>query len=372
MAVAASLLMLPGCSNDNVALDKDLSDMPIFIPGNSEVEILLGTMGGNGVQVAKRSALENDADMESIGVFCLAREKQNINESAYDITWFSGTDEDWSGCIMKKVEARKEGGNVSWCDDTKHYYYPISQFYCYDFFGYYPYVEDSDVRMEQNRVEVTYLLDGKTDIIWGRATSDEKYAYSAAYFRQPGNEETFPELELKHVMARLKFQVVPGPQVENGDIVSPAMADFAVAKVMLIDEPETAVLTVADYDRMSTLDDTNCIVAAMGLTDYELCKEDGSPMDTTMVGMDMNMTTSLGESMLVMPAKEYIVRVYLVNVKTGDEFVTEHPLKLTNANSFRPGYTYTVTITAHEPKEVQLQAKLHPWTDAEDNPSVDL
>lgn len=372
MAVAASLLMLPSCSNDSVEVGADLPDAPVFVPGDSEVEILLGSATGSNVEVDKRAALENDADIKGMGVFCLAREKQEINPGAYDITWFSASGQDWSACLMKNVEANKRGNGVYWADDTKHYYYPISQFYRYDFYGYYPYVNDGNIRMENNKVEVDYAMDGKTDIIWGRASSDEQYAYSAAYFRQPGNEDKYPRLDLRHVMTRLKFKVMPGAQVEGGSTVASSMVDYAVARVMVVDVPATVTLTVADFNRIDDLDETNCLTPSVEKAEYVLCKADDTPMDTTMVGVDMDVATPLGESLLVMPASEYTVRVYLVNVKTGDVFVTEHPLKLSNNSTFLPGYTYTVTITAHEPKEVMLQANVNPWQDAEDNPSLDL
>ncbi len=371
LTLAASVMMLPGCSNETGEVLDGQADCPVFIPGDSDVEIFLGSTTQGGISVGKRAALEGNADLDSMGVFCLAREKQNINEGAYDIEWFPYGSENWSGCIMKNVKAVKTGSNVAWANPDEHYYYPISQFYCYDFFGYYPYQHENRVNMAENRVVVTYNLDGTTDVIWGRATSEEKYAYSAAYFRQPGNEDRFPSLDLKHVMTRLKFQVMPGAQVEGGYEVAPAMADFAVATVKLVNVAATAELTVADFNRMASLDETNCL-SGYGMKDYTLMDADGTPMDTTMVGMDMEVATPLGESVMAVPASEYVVRVHLVNVKTGDVFVTEHPLKLTNSSMFRPGYTYTVTITAHEPKEIQLQANLNGWIDAEDTPSVDL
>ena len=370
LTAAASVMMLPGCSNDE-SIVPEAGNTPVYVAGDSEVEIQLGSRAGTGVTVDKRAALEGDADIDSLGVFCLAHEKQDINEGAYDINWFDEY-ENWSSCIMQNVRAVKTGNNVAWADPSEHYYYPISQFYRYDFFGYYPYATGDSIYMGNNRVEVTYPLDGTTDIVWGRATSDEPYAYSAAYFRQPGNETRYPMLDLKHVMARLKFQVKPGAQVEGGDEVAPEMENFAVARVMLVNVPSTAVLTVADFNRIDNLDETNCLVAGRGTTDYLLRDADGSPMDTTMVGMDMDTETPLGESVMAVPATEYTIRVYLVNVESGDVFITEHPLKLTNSSLFQPGYTYTVTITAHEPKEIQLQASMSEWIDAEDSPSVDL
>ncbi len=373
MALAASVWMLPACSNEDFVTDSVTESGSHFVPGDSEVEIALGTLTQGNIAVDKRASLDGNADMTDLGIFCLARDKQDVNTEAYDINWFTDDENNWSGCIMKNVKAVKNDVSVSWSDPEEHYYYPISQFYCYDFFAYYPYVEDGgNIHVNNNKVTVDYQLDGKMDIIWGRATSSEKYAYSATYFRQPGNQERFPMLDLKHVLTRLKFQVVPGASVEGGDEVSPAMADYAVAQVKILDAKASATMTVADFNRINELDETNCLEAGWDVADFELCKADGEPMDTTMVGTDMDVNTPLGESIMLLPDSSYTVRVSLVNVRTGDSFVTEHPLKLTQSSSFRAGYTYTVTITAHEPKEVQLQANLNPWQETEDNPSVSL
>lgn len=372
LLAAASVLMLAACTNETLPMEEQIT-APVYIPGDSEVEILLGSKSNNVTVKSKRIAFEGDADMDRLGVFCLAREKQHVNQAAQDIVWFTDDEENWSGCIMSNVEAVKTGSIVTWADPTKHYYYPVSQFYCYDFFGYYPYSEDVTIKNE--KVTVDYVLDGKTEVIWGRATSDEEYAYSATYFRQEENVGKFPKLDLHHVLTRLKFSVTPGPEVEGGTTVSPKLAHFAVARIEVLDALSEVHLTIADKARINALDETNCLSLGTSRTNYVLCGFDGEPMDTTMVGTDLNVTTRLGESVLLAPESEYTIRVYLVNKESGEKFVTEHPLKVNNASStFLPGFTYNVNITAHAPEEIQLEAALNPWVDAEDdeNPSIIL
>ncbi len=369
----ASVMMLAACTNENLPLEEQEVTAPVYIPGDSEVEILLGSRGNNVTVKSKRAAFEGDADMDQLGVFCLAREKQHVNQAAQDIVWFTDDEENWSGCIMNNVEAIKTGSTVTWADATKHYYYPVSQFYCYDFFGYYPYSED--VTIADEKVMVNYELDGKTEIIWGRATSDEDYAYSATYFRQEENVGNYPTLDLHHVLTRLKFFVTPGAEVEGGTTVSPKLANFAVARIEVLDAISNVQLTVADKANINTLNEQNCLTVGENRADYVLCGFDGEPMDTTMVGTDLSVSTRLGESVLLAPESEYTIRVYLINKESGEKFVTEHPLKVNNASStFLPGYTYNVNITAHAPEEIQLEAALNPWVDADEseNPSIIL
>lgn len=124
-AVAAACTLLPGCSNENLS---DYAAAPVFIPGNSEVEIRFAAHSDDvSTSVDKRATVDDDGNLDKMGVFCLARGKQEKNDGAPDISWFAPED-NYASCLMKNVKAKKEGSNVSW---DGHYFYPISQFYMY-------------------------------------------------------------------------------------------------------------------------------------------------------------------------------------------------------------------------------------------------
>ena len=141
-AVAAACMLLPGCSNEDLS---DHASAPVFIPGNSEVEIRFAAHSDEvSTSVDKRATVDEDGNLDEMGVFCLARGKQEKNDGAPDISWFDPED-NYASCLMKNVKAKKEGSNVTW---EEHYFYPISQFYMYEFYGYYPYAEDAHITYE--------------------------------------------------------------------------------------------------------------------------------------------------------------------------------------------------------------------------------
>lgn len=82
-AVAAACMLLPGCSNEDLS---DHAAAPVFIPGNSEVEIRFAAHSDEvSTSVDKRTTVDEDGNLDEMGVFCLARGKQPENDGAPDI-----------------------------------------------------------------------------------------------------------------------------------------------------------------------------------------------------------------------------------------------------------------------------------------------
>ena len=109
-AVAAACMLLPGCSNEDLS---DHASAPVFIPGNSEVEIRFAAHSDEvSTSVDKRATVDEDGNLDEMRVFCLARGKQEKNDGAPDISWFDPED-NYASCLMKNVKAKKEGSNVT-------------------------------------------------------------------------------------------------------------------------------------------------------------------------------------------------------------------------------------------------------------------
>lgn len=382
LATFAFICCLFSCSNDEVeaAIDGVGSEIAgdDYIPGDSEIAINLGT-------VAKRAAIEGDnGDLDEMGIFCLAKGKNEINQSAYDINWF-GDSQKWSSCIMANVSAKKEGASVSWTNGGT-YYYPLSQFYAYDFFGYYPYVNNADMLDTiNNQVKVRYEIDGTQDIIWGKATSDEQYAYCAKYFRIPENETKRPMLQLYHMLARLVFTVKPGAVVDGKEEVGEA-ANMEIVSIKIVDALTNLEMTVADLANPVSLSGVSAHDLSQQLlqpytldTDTLTLRDaDGNEIsqNPVAVGSDINVSTQVGESIMLYPASKYIVKIE-TRYKNGEEYIylppTEEPLEIYNTGGkFEAGLKYNVSITVHGPKVIELEANLNPWQDAVDNPEIIL
>ncbi len=372
MAVAASVLMLHSCSNDEAFVTEISQETvaPEYIPGDSEVEIKLSSTNVAVVEPSTRAAIIDDGDIESLGIFCLAKDKQSgKNQQAPEINWFNEVN-NWSSCIMDNVEADKIGQDIAWKNGGS-YYYPISQFYTYDFYGYYPYSEN--LEYVDNRVSANYVLDGKTDLIWGRATSEEEGAYSAAYFRNPANVDKYPSLALDHLLTRLEFYITPGPLLEGGTDVA-AAAKMAVKSITVKNVYTEVKMLIADYNNLDApiaerLEANTEVVGSLSL-----CDETGVPFEPTQVPATFGATLKVGESLMLYPQSIYEVEIELVNTETNEEFLTEVPLQVTNNGTFVAGTSYKVNITVHSPREVVLRASLTPWLPAgdEDNPNIEL
>ena len=388
-AAVASLVALGGCSNDDeleTQMNQQASEEGVEVISDP-VEIRLGTPG---VNFLTRAAFEGDADGFDLGVFCLAREKQYVNHSAQDILWWNTeVDPLWSAtfCLLDNVESTKSGGNIFW-KDGEHRYYPFTQFYSYDFYAYYPYVSDDDeentiVRKEEagnNVVEVTYTnLDGKTDILWGRATSSELYAYSSKYFRQPGNQDMVPIVQLDHMLTRLIFRVVPGESyVGSGDYTAAHQVTVAGLKVQNV--VKKATLLVADYNRDSANEHgTETVVGTDEpdrlVADYDvrhtvsLCGADGEPFEPVLVSDNPLEFRQLGESLLLYPEHKYVLDFELRDAD-GNLLIKDNPLELIYPRDdasdyvFKAGCQYIITIEVHGPKEIEVKAELTDWQDA--------
>lgn len=347
------MLMLQACTSE-----EDFGqNKPIVVPGNSEVKISLSSVGaGVSTDIRSRAAVD-DSNLDSMGVFCLAREKQDINNIPANIDW-----RNWSGCVMNNVLSSLSGSSITWEDSV--YYYPISQFYAYDFYGYYPYVEDANVTVAQNQVTVQYTLSGTEDLIWGRATSEEQYAYSARYFRVEGNTGKVPSLNLKHMLTRLNFEIKTGTDVIGG-ASSEEAKKMKVKSVIIKSAKPNVNLTWSNSTEIT--DNAQLTLRNENVADFPLCDAAGKPVTDFEVSQDVNGVKSIGESIMLYPEKEYTLQVVLVNSETDEEFVTENTLALTQNELFAAGKNYKVTITVHGPRAVQLNASLNPWEDAEDD-----
>lgn len=347
---AASVMMLQACSNE----DFDLGNSG-FTPGNSEVEIKLSSKGAQvSTDIETRAAIEDTNQDLNMGVFCLARAKQEVNTTPADIDWSK-----WSGHVMKNVSSTLNGSNITW---TGNYYYPISQFYAYDFYGYYPYVEDGQVSVTSNKVSVPFTLTGKEDVIWGRATSEDAAGFSAGYFRKKDHYNEVPSLSMKHMLTRLKFTLKTG--ANNADNNSSSDAEtMKVMSVKIISAKPNVKLEwtnsteAADNATLTTRDNSTA--------EFALCDAQGKEVTDVELANGVNATKPIGESIMLYPEQQYTLQVVLKSKSTNEEFTTESTLSLQQTSGkFEAGKNYNVIITVHGPKKIALNASLASWENA--------
>lgn len=394
LAVAAAFALLPGCSNEELAEPA----IPEYIPGDSEVEIRFATQTAEvSTTVDKRLVVDDNTEMD-MGVFCLARAKQV--SSAPDINWFAEED-NYDNCLMKNVKATKNGRDLTW---EGQYFYPISQYYMYEFYGYYPYSEEVTYTStpESHRAVVNYTLDGTQDIVWGRATLENKHAYSARYYREhtdaeipiiganSKDEEGNPKPGMKHLLTRLKFKVKTGNSSTSGDGVFEGADKVSVKSISIVDAVQNVSLVVADWEMRGdqSLDNWHNRLTVVGdtvRTEFKLrtSDTDDSEMQLVPIPTELNTTKEFGGSIMLLPAGSYLMKVVLhkadgSNDGAGADVETETPIKVTSVVGepgtgvkplFNAGYTYTVTIKVNDFKNVQGEANVSEWVWSDYNPA---
>ena len=380
--LSIGMFLLNGCSSDEMVLSEELNETSEYVTGNSSYKIRLKTHAATMTTRAAIVGDESSATLDSLGIFALAREEQGTNEEAYSIQWFNDS-RNWSFCLMDNVAAKmNNGGSISWKEEGTFYFYPITQFYNYDFYGYYPYTED--LTRDDNSITAHYTIDGTQDIIWGRATSDEEYAYSAKYYRTYGANATDPTLELKHMLTRLTFTVEPGETTEgSGDYAS--AENMKVKSIEICDAYTNVDLLIADRGNLpetewSNPDNDARLVLRNDVKDTLLLLDEAGdtlnpvqvPTHEWVVNVNNGKGLQVGESVMLYPAEEYIVRIVLTDENDVDH-ISEIPLTLSSnpGTKFSRGYSYNVRIIVHGPRAILVKSTLTPW-DEVDGPDVEL
>lgn len=436
-AIACASLAFAGCSESDIAPAREASGLTeISLAGGPAS--LYASVSVKGKSGMKRATIYGDNDdvvetIPNLGVFCLAREVQGSNPTPTPVAdiqdWFQNTfanpdaDKDNSAvtnnmfCLIHNLKSTRttrevtaksgKAYEITWDKDTVAYY-PTTQFYNYDFFSYYPYTENlrhrKNSRGQNHKVEAAVEIDGRTDVLWGRATvTDEmtewekKYAYSAKYFREQDSISitTNPVVRLEHVLTRMRFLVTPGTTVEGGSDIREAK-DMTVEKIVVRNVNSRVWMTVADLDNL-------------GLTADKLLNDPSTPKDLVLWDEDkdtvavqkcpqqLNDTLSVGDGIMLPPASRYLIQIILsrpvqktIQVRDyydqdleqwvmKDEivwdkelFVSETPLVMANGGKmFAQGKSYDVVITVHGPKQVGLGASLREW-ETEQGPTFEL
>lgn len=367
--VLSSFIFVCSCSNeDNLVPEVDsngvqASEFPIQL-GGSSVVTTRAAITGNGSE-----------GIPGIAVWCLAKDVMMENLDPQGIRWFDGAPEHQTCCIMKNVKSNIVGGTVKWDNINDRYFYPVTQFYRYEFYANYPYT--TNLAYNVNSVHAKYEIDGTQDLLWGRATSNEEYAWSAKYFRVNGGQtiSNRPNLKMEHLLTRLVFNVMPGAQVEIPGAQESEM-DYTAASSMIVDTLQVCnaytdlSVVIADYTRLDMGTGERLQIASTQTDTLFLKSADGAIVAPIQVPALPSLKQQWGESIMLFPSDRYVLRMVLHD-NTGRKFVSEQPLVVSNSGGFERGKSYNINITVHGPSEVTLGAELTPW-EVVDGPGLNL
>ncbi len=365
----ASLALLSSCSSD---IEEDLYVNPATVKvESSDVEIRLSSGS-----VTTRASIESDEaglfEAEDIGVFCLARKENGVNNKELAINWNRNQTNDhwsiWMDNVKANAQKNAEGTatELTWADGNTSYWYPTGNWHCYGFYAYHPYQED--VANENEVFSTEIPLDGTQDVIWGKTWNFDKYAYSAKYFRDIPEAED-PQIVFKHKFMRLTFSIVAGADA-NGS--TEAAEKMGIKSLELMNVPSSAKLVIADRNGVSELGEGN--VSAdweNNLTNYVLMDPDDQPLAEldAAAGTGYWATpteTTLGQGFLIpvpdVSPHTFQVRAILQN-KDGVVFGNhEHPMDIVLTDgAYKAGKSYNVKIIVNGPQDIKIKATLNGW-----------
>lgn len=225
-------VVLTACSSDDltpVLSPEEEKALVVEAGMDSDIPITLGSVGGRSSGMT-RTPIESDANdlfetpsSQYLGVSCLARGKQ-VDAPSYigdDVRWSAAyaTSYPYANWMTNKPAIVKNDGTIEFRKEEdlsaeKIWYYPFGNWYQYDFYAYYP--RQASVSTIAKSSSVIINIDGRQDIIWGKASSDDEVtdlvtntnvkAYCSKYLRLTGN---VPQFAFEHKLTQFVFYVKP-------------------------------------------------------------------------------------------------------------------------------------------------------------------
>lgn len=389
--VVSSILV--GCTNDG-------SDNGPLVESPSDVLVNLNAKGLFDVDVtegrktsATRASVDNKYDLAPVGIFMLAGKKTGINgsmgsEGAQDI--------DWTVNVKPGAEYATTTNGIYWnnmkctLDVTTDYlvkdnanyplwYYPITSWYAYDFYGYHPYQENGFNVQEYDdgkyRVTVDFDIDGTKDILWGRSDIIEgnNYAYSAKYFRTSGEDAA--HMTFYHKLSQFRFYLVPTKDNDAEDDGFGGIEGLYLKKVTMHSVATKIQMLLADSDSGNQGDVGNMHPISDKDQDIPLRDKNGIefapvPFETVVVdGVVTGKKVRVGDCIMLCPFDtEYKMSIVLCD-EDGNEYHSEKKMSITlkDGSPFQPGKIYNININATGVTNIALNATVVDWQEVDDD-----
>lgn len=375
--------VLVGCS------ESDSGSAPLF-ERPSDKRILLNCNTTFKAEVSTRASIDTISELDRVGIFCLARQKTNINGSS------EAPDPNWSVLIdTSSVRYGYTTNGIYWpniaCnvihDTTSRarleveegqayvWYYPITSWYGYDFYGYHPY--QAGFSHTEDSVTVDFETDGTQDILWGRSDiKSESYAYSARYFRS--SKDSVVHMKFKHCLTQFQFYIIPAKSPDKADPNLTSFNDIksmSVKEIRMLDTYSHLRMTVANkYDeamvgRVYPIDYYSTVDMTLKDTFGVEVAEKPVPFKTQFVdGEEIADTMRVGECIMVCSNQpRHYMSMVLCNTDNPDrEYHSEKRMVIaqSDGSEFLPGYIYKIYIKASGVTEISLDATVEKWIEA--------
>ena len=219
------------------------------------------------------------------------------------------------------------------------WYYPITSWYAYDFYGYHPYQEDGFEKTQyatgKYRITVDFEIDGTKDILWGRSAiiAGNNYAYSAKYFRTSGQDAA--HMTFYHKLAQFRFFLVPTKDQEAEDDGFGGIAGLYLKKVTMHSVATKVQMLLADSDQGNQGNVGNVTAISAKNQDIPLKDENGVefekvPFETVLSadGVVTGRKVRVGDCIMLCPFdNEYLMSIVLCD-DDGNEYHSEKKMSI--------------------------------------------
>ena len=253
--------------------------------------------------------------------------------------------------------------------DNEPFYYETG--FIYDFYGYF--TDDAataDPVKTAEGISVPFTIDGSQDLMIAKADQQadidaagagDKVTAARAYSAYAARRGVQPTLSFKHLLTRFTFKIVAGSASAN---------DISVDKISLVSKTSGNIVVVGGERGLANIDEATeeLFLQQRG--------ENGSmeafaPVKTAEWVEDRSNAVSVGESLMVIPAEDYDLTIYMSKDGSATE-VKPYPTSLNitkvtdapeGATAFEAGYSYEVTVVIYGLEDVKITAALEPWKD---------
>lgn len=398
--------ILVGCSeSDSIESGNEtLSEIPILL--NAAGSFDAGIAASQSAP-ATRASVDSIPELGKVGIYCMAGRKTSVigSDLAADPNWGveldHGTDyaTTTNGVYWNNLKCSVDPatGLIS-VDETVDgvkqdyiWYYPITSWYAYDFYGYHPYNKDSvkcqikAVTSTRHQIVADVTINGKTDLLWGRseikdvnANENNKYAYSARYFRNA--PETAAKMKFEHCLSQFRFFIQPLEKNESSTSNLHSFKTLAVKEITMHDVADKLKLLIADSDpneqgEVGTVEK----VQGAALSNFTLCDANGDSISKNPVPfyVDGNVAQrrQVGDCIMVCPGDNIYYMSMVIcdkdnhnNVYRSEKLMT---IKLKDDKPFEPGKRYNIYISATGVTEISLLTEVEEWEDYNSDQSDD-
>lgn len=347
--------------------------------GGSPVPVLVG-VGDSGLSYTRGSGAIDSEDgkkWKDVNVYVYAFNKNGASFTSTAAS--SGT-----GCLIdasldntnsrsgRKAFFDGTNGYLSWADSERQAYYPTGR-EIYDFYAYYIDnldISQSSVKRYNDKITIPVTIDGSTDLMSGKAPFREsvfngnlysdfekelirKYSFSSYTARRSIN----PQLEFKHHLTRLRFELYPASDGSNSVMVNSISVKSKTRGVF-------TVVSRNDSERgVDFSQDAN-------YKPLFLAEADGSALIQDKYHTDYNgdfsqalyerPSVQVGGSLLLAPDTEYEVSLGMKEIR-GQSYQTSSTFTIRSSAGFVEGRQYVVRLAIYGMMDVRPSVEVEPW-----------